>query len=236
MKLTWFGHSAFRLQFGSSVVVIDPFLSGNPRFEGDVAAATQGATHILLTHAHSDHVGDTVAIAKETGAKIVANYELCLWLSRQGVAAIDPMNTGGTTDQGDFTVTLTIAFHSSAEVDSSGNFQSLGLPNGIVVTPKGGTEPTIYHLGDTDIFSDMALIDEIYEPAVAIIPIGDRFTMGARTAALAAKRFLRHAKTVIPCHYATFPPLVQTVEPFLAEMGEERDRVVVPQIGKPFDL
>ena len=161
MKLTWFGHSAFRLEFGKSVVMIDPFLTGNPAFGGDAEAASAGATHVLLTHGHADHIGDTAAICKRTGAKLVTNYELAMWLGRQGVNAVDPMNTGGTTDQGEFTVTLTQALHSSVEVDANGVFHCLGLPNGIVVTPKDKHEPSVYHMGDTDIFSDMALIDEL---------------------------------------------------------------------------
>ena len=92
MKLTWFGHSAFRLEFGSSVVLIDPFLTGNPSFTGDRAAAIAGATHVLLTHGHSDHVGDTLSIAAETGAKVVTNYDLCMYLANKGLNSFDPMN------------------------------------------------------------------------------------------------------------------------------------------------
>ena len=97
MKITWFGHSAFRLEFGNSVVMIDPFLTGNPAFGGDAEAASAGATHVLLTHGHGDHIGDTVAICQRTGAKLVTNYDLAMHLARKGVAALDPMNTGGTT-------------------------------------------------------------------------------------------------------------------------------------------
>jgi L-ascorbate metabolism protein UlaG (beta-lactamase superfamily) len=234
MKITWFGHSAFRLEFGSAVVLIDPFLSGNPSFKGDAEAAAAGATHVLLTHGHGDHVGDTVAIAKRTGAKLVATYELCQYLGAKGVQATDPMNTGGTTDQGEFTVSLTLAFHSSSEMDQNGVLQNLGLPNGLVVTPKAKGEPVVYHMGDTDIFSDMALIAEIYDPAVVMVPMGDRFTMGPKTAALAVRRFLPSAKMVLPCHYATFPPLVQSADPFLKEMGDQASRVRVPKLGEPF--
>ncbi|UFN48412.1 metal-dependent hydrolase [Roseomonas sp. OT10] len=234
MRITWFGHSAYRLEFGRSVVLIDPFLSGNGTFRGDAEAATAGATHILLTHGHGDHVGDTVAIARRTGAKLVATFELCQFLGAKGVAATDPMNTGGTTDQGEFSVSLTIAFHSSSEMDANGVLQTLGLPNGLVVTPKDKAEPVVYHMGDTDIFSDMALIAELYDPAVVMVPIGDRFTMGPRSAALAVRRFLPKARTILPCHYATFPPLLQSPEPFLREMGEQAGRVRVPAIGEAF--
>jgi L-ascorbate metabolism protein UlaG (beta-lactamase superfamily) len=226
MKITWLGHSAFRLEIGSSIVLIDPFLHGNPTFQGSGLswdAAVEGATHVVVTHGHGDHVGDTVAIAKKTGAKVVTNYDLCMWLARQGVTAFDPMNTGGTTDQGDFTVTLVRADHSAALVEQDVGFP-LGSANGVVLKPRSG--PTLLHMGDTDIFSDMALINELWRPDIGIVPIGDRFTMGARTAALACRRFFQF-RSVIPCHYGTFPIIAPDAEAFRAEMAGET--VVVPK-------
>jgi L-ascorbate metabolism protein UlaG (beta-lactamase superfamily) len=198
MKLTWFGHSAYRLEFGSSVVMIDPFLTGNPVFKGDPVAASAGATHVLVTHGHADHVGDALAICQRTG---------------------------------EFSVTLTIAFHSSASMDENGITHDLGLPHGLVVTPKLAGEPTIYHLGDTEIFSDMALIDELHKPDVAIVPVGDRFTMDGRRGALAVQRFLPSVKTAIPCHFGTFGLLAPTPDAFLAGMQGASAKVLVPQIG-----
>jgi L-ascorbate metabolism protein UlaG (beta-lactamase superfamily) len=231
MRLTWFGHSAYRLEFGDAVVMIDPFLTGNPSFKGDPVAASAGATHVLLTHGHSDHVGDALAIHQRTGAKVVANYEICMWLARQGLTAMDPMNTGGTTGQGSFSVTLTVAFHSSSVMDENGVTQDLGLPGGIVVTPKDAAEPTVYHMGDTEIFADMALIGELHQPGVAIVPVGDRFTMDGRRGALAVKRFLPSVKTAIPCHWGTFPMLAATPEVFLSAMKDASAKVVVPEVG-----
>jgi L-ascorbate metabolism protein UlaG (beta-lactamase superfamily) len=236
MDITWFGHSAFRLRFADVNVLIDPFLTGNGSFKGDIAAETAGTTHILLTHGHSDHVGDTLAIAERTGAKVVTNFEICMYLGKRGLKAFDPMNTGGATDQGAFTVTLTQALHSSSVMDENGVQQDLGLPNGIVVTPKDHGEPTVYHMGDTDIFSDMGLIAALHQPKVVMVPIGDRFTMGARSAAMAVMRFVPHASTVIPCHYATFPMLVPNADAFMAEMGEDGGRVKVAVPGVPFTV
>ena len=231
MKLTWFGHSAYRLEFGSSVVMIDPFLTGNPVFKGDPVAASAGATHVLVTHGHADHVGDALAICQRNGAKLVANYEICMWLAKKGLTAMDPMNSGGTTDQGEFSVTLTIAFHSSASMDENGITHDLGLPHGLVVTPKLAGEPTIYHMGDTELFSDMALIDELHKPDVAIVPVGDRFTMDGRRGALAVRRFLPSVKTAIPCHFGTFGLLAATPDAFLAGMQGASAKVLVPANG-----
>lgn len=227
MKITWFGHSAFRLDFADKIVLIDPFLSGNPSFEGDVAQATAGATHILVTHGHGDHVGDTLAVAKQTGALVVSNYDLLMWLASQGLENFSPMNTGGTVDVGGFTVSMVRADHSAGMVEGGVGFP-LGSANGLIVKAPG--EPTVYALGDTDIFSDMALIAEIHQPQVGLVPIGDRFTMGARTAALACRRFLKF-KTVIPCHYATFGLLDGSADAFVKEMEGSGTTVVVPEKG-----
>jgi len=229
MQITWYGHSAFRLDFGKAAVLIDPFFTDNPAFASDKAAAIEGVTHIVLTHGHFDHVGDTRDIAKATGAPVITNYDLCMWLAAKGVEKFDPMNTGGTTDQGGFTVTLVRADHSSGTI-KDGMPIYLGNPCGVIIKAPG--EPIVYHMGDTDIFSDMALIDEIHAPKVAMVPIGDRFTMSPATAALAVKRFLK-LDAVIPCHYGTFPIIEPTADKFVAAMQGHATKVIVPEKGKP---
>lgn len=225
MQITWYGHSAFRLDFAGKAVLIDPFFTGNPAFVSDKAAAVRGVTHIVLTHGHGDHVGDTLDIAAATGATVIANYDLCMWLAAKGLKNFDPMNTGGTTDQGGFSVTLVRADHSSGDI-ADGMPIYLGNPCGAII--KAGGEPTVYHLGDTDIFSDMALIAEIHQPKIAMVPIGDRFTMSPKTAALAVKRFLK-VDTVIPCHYGSFPIIEPNADAFLAEMKGHATAVLVPE-------
>jgi L-ascorbate metabolism protein UlaG (beta-lactamase superfamily) len=232
MQITWYGHSAFRLDFGGTAVLIDPFFSGNPAFVSDKAAAIKGVTQVVLTHGHADHVGDTLDIAKSNGATVTGDYDLLMWLAGKGLEKLNPMNTGGTTDLGAFSVSLVRADHSSGDIQNNASVY-LGNPHGVIITANG--EPTVWHLGDTDIFSDMALISEIYQPKVAMVPIGDRFTMGPRTAALAAKRFL-NVGTAIPCHYGSFPIIDQTADKFVAEMKGDKTKVIVPEKGKAFSV
>lgn len=234
MKITWLGHSAFRLDIAKASILIDPFFSGNPGFGGlDAKEAAAGITHILLTHGHGDHVGDTIALAGETGATVLANADLASWLGSKGVSKIEMGNTGGTIGFGGFTVTFTNALHSSAQITEDGVSHALGNANGLML--HFDDEPTLFHMGDTDIFSDMGLINELHQPEIGLVPIGDRFTMGGAVAALACQRFFSF-QTAIPCHYGSFGIIDQTPEKFVAGMEGGKTKVETPKAGVSLSL
>jgi L-ascorbate metabolism protein UlaG (beta-lactamase superfamily) len=201
ITLTFLGHAAFLLDDGSRAVAIDPFLTGNP-----VAAKKAEEIRcqaVVVTHGHADHLGDTVAIAKANRATAYAAYEITEYLQSQGVK-VEPANPGGKVDTEFGWIAFTQAFHSSSY---EGRY--LGMACGAVVH-LGGV--TVYHCGDTGIFGDMKLIGEIYRPDIALIPIGDRFTMGPELASRAAE--LIAPKVAIPMHYKTWPLLVKDASSF----------------------
>lgn len=223
MRITWLGHSCFRIETGRSVVLMDPFLKGNPTFEASGvkwAKAVDGVTHVILTHGHDDHMGDAAEICRTRGATLFAVFELAMHIAGQGAKKIEPMNTGGTVKAHDFSVTMVDAKHSSS---SHGVY--LGNPCGVVVKANEGK--TVLHMGDTEIFPGMGLINEIHRPNIGFVPIGDRFTMGARTAAMACRKYFNF-ETVFPCHYGTFPIIDQTADAFVAEMAGQDVRVPKP--------
>lgn len=230
MKITWLGHAAFRLETAKANILIDPFFTGNPSFSGlDAKDAAAGITHILLTHGHGDHVGDTIALAKQTGATVLANADLASWLGAKGVERIEMGNTGGTVAFDGFTVTFTNALHSSAQITEDGVSHALGNANGLML--HFDDEPSLLHMGDTDIFSDMGLINELHQPEIGIVPIGDRFTMGGAVAALACQRFFKF-NTALPCHYGSFGIIDQTPEKFVAGMDGAKTKVQTPRPGQ----
>ena len=226
-QLTWLGHAAFRLDSsGGKRVYVDPFLTGNPKCP-EAEQRPQRVDLIAVTHGHGDHVGDTVELAKQFQAPVVALVELRHWLTGQGVAenpAHGP-NKGGTVHVDGISITLTDANHSSSISDTY-----TGEPTGLVVTLEDGY--ALYFAGDTNVFGDMALIRRIYEPDIAVLPIGDHFTMGPREAAVALE--LLGVKRCVPCHYGTFPILVGTPEELRAlAPGVE---VIAPQPGETVEL
>ncbi len=201
--LTWLGHSAFRLDSASGKrIYIDPFLNGNPKCPED-EVAPERVDIIAITHAHGDHVGDTVELAKQHGATVVAPVELADWLQiKHELKNVRDPNKGGTVEVDGVKFTLTNAHHSS----SNDNLEYMGEPCGIVVTTEDGKK--VYFAGDTCVFGDMQLIGRLYSPDVAVLPIGDHYTMGPKEASLAVE--LLGVKRVVPCHWGTFPALTGT--------------------------
>ena len=202
LAITWLGHSSFRLRTpGGKEVLFDPWYTGNPSFPA--SARPKSADLILISHGHSDHITDAAAMAKETGATVVGIWEITAWLGSSGIKNVEPMNKGGTIDVKGLRITMTDARHSSsAEKDLT----YLGEAAGFIVKLENGQ--TIYFAGDTALFGDMKLIGELYRPDIAFLPIGDRFTMGPDTAAMAATWL--GVKQVVPMHYGTFPLLTGT--------------------------
>jgi L-ascorbate metabolism protein UlaG (beta-lactamase superfamily) len=227
MKVSYHGHSVVKIEVKDKVILIDPFLTGNPTT--DLRAADVKVDVILLTHGHNDHVGDTVALAKENNALVVAPFELATFLGWKGVK-VHPMHIGGahTFDFG--TVKLTQAFHGSSYTDEeTKTITYTGMPAGILVTAEG---KTVYHAGDTALFSDMKLIGSHHEIDVAFLPIGDNFTMGPDDAALAAEWL--QAKVTVPMHYNTFPVIEQDPHAFVQRLPKDKGRVLT--VGEAIEL
>jgi L-ascorbate metabolism protein UlaG (beta-lactamase superfamily) len=235
MKITYHGHSAFRIETGKSVILVDPFFTGNPAATSTWQQASRGCTHLLLTHGHGDHVGDALAILKATGAVLVSNFEICSWLNAKGVENYSPGNHGGRIAFEDFDVIFTNAWHSSSDI-VAGTPVYLGNPSGFVIEPKGGQGKTLYIAGDTGLSMDMKLINDLYRPSIGILPIGDRFTMGGDQAAHACRNFFDFS-TVIPCHYASCKGFVEAdASKFLKAMGPDAGKVRVMSSGETVEV
>jgi L-ascorbate metabolism protein UlaG (beta-lactamase superfamily) len=226
--LTWLGHAAFRIDSpGGKRVYVDPFLTGNPKCP-DSEKEPERVDAIFITHGHDDHVGDAVALAKKHACPVVAQVELRHWLARQGLSEdmTEAPNKGGTTEAAGIKVTLTNAFHSSSTEDGS----YAGEPCGLVLELENGFK--VYFAGDTCVFGDMQLIARIYEPDLAVLPIGDHFTMGPREAAAALE--LLAVKRCVPSHYGTFPILTGTPEK-LRELAPGVE-ILAPEPGGTVEL
>jgi len=227
--LQWLGHSGFKITTATHTILIDPFLSGNPLAPFGWEEAAVGCTHILLTHGHADHVGDTAAIAAKTGATVVGMVELVQWLEAEyGLQHTEMANLGGSVPLGaNHRVKLVPAWHSTGAGELA---RYTGTACGLVVETPGGT---IYHAGDTCLFSDIGLIDAINKPDVALLPVGGRFTMDGEAAAYAAREFL-NAQAYIPMHYGTFPLLAPDASGF--EAAAEGLPVVVLNPGQSWSI
>ncbi len=208
MKITWLGHASFRIEIGGQVLLVDPWLEGNPLFPDERRGeAIQGATHILLTHGHFDHASEVPALSAELNAPVVGIFDLMSWWeSKHGIEVVG-FNKGGTVDLGGVKVTMVNAVHSSSMGGEDGPIYA-GAEAGYMISAEGHT---IYLSGDTDIMADMAWMGELHKPDIGILCAGGQFTMDMERAAFAAKRFFDF-KTVIPGHYRTFPLLAQSAQ------------------------
>jgi L-ascorbate metabolism protein UlaG (beta-lactamase superfamily) len=220
MKITYHGHSVVQIQTNGKSILIDPFINGNQLTDLKVEEVRPDV--IILSHGHNDHVGDTVELAKKNNALVVANDELSTYLGWQGVTT-HSMHIGGAYQFEFGKIKLTQAFHGSSYTTENNEIIYCGEPAGILFMNEG---KTIYHAGDTALFSDMKLIGERHPIDVAFLPIGDNFTMGPEDAAYAAR--LLNAKTVVPIHFNTFPPIKQDPFKFIEMLEDKNGRVLQP--------
>lgn len=210
-KLTYLGHDAFLIETSSHKLVIDPFITGNPL--ADMSADAVEADYVLITHGHGDHLGDGLEIAERCKATLISTFELAGYAQRQGIKA-HPMHIGGGHDFDFGRVKLTIAHHGNS-IDTENGPLSLGPPCGLLITADN---KTLYHAGDTGLFLDMKLIGEMNSIDVALLPIGDNYTMGIEDAVRAAE-FLQ-AGLAIPMHYNTFDAIQQDPSDFVSRVSE----------------
>lgn len=230
MKIIWLGHAGFRIEIGGQILLIDPWLSGNPSFpEERREEAIAGATHILITHGHGDHTSDALGIARQTGATLVGIADLMGYWGSKGEVDTIGFNKGGTVRLGDVAVTMVNATHSSALEGKDGPVYA-GHEAGYMIAAEGHV---IYLSGDTDVMADMALFQDLHAPDIGILACGGHFTMDMRRAAYAASKFFDF-KTVIPCHYKTFPLLEQSAQPLIDALPDAE--VIEPEVMTPIEI
>jgi L-ascorbate metabolism protein UlaG (beta-lactamase superfamily) len=223
MDIRFLGQACFELTEGDTRVLIDPFLTGNPK--AAVAADEVNPTHIFLTHGHADHFGDLVDIAKRTDAQVVAIVEIANELGQAGLENVSDPNMGGTVEFDDVWVRMVPAWHTSTTPNGT-----VSIPAGLVI---GLGNKVVYHLGDTCLFSDLKLVGERDSVDVALIPIGGHYTMDRHDAVKAAQ--LVGASTVIPCHYNTFPPIEADAAAYKADVeSQTSSRVEILEPGETF--
>lgn len=218
MKVSYHGHSVVKIQTDKHTIVIDPFINGNG--QTDLKVEDLKVDVILLTHGHNDHVGDTIQLAKQNNALVVAPFELATYLGWKGLN-VHPMHIGGSHNFDFGTVKLTQAFHGSSYEEEDQKIIYTGMPAGILFKKDG---KTVYHAGDTGLYSDMKLLGEFEDIDLAFLPIGDNFTMGPEDAAIAAKWI--KAKTVVPMHYNTFPVIEQDPKDFVSRLTGKTGKVM----------
>lgn len=231
MKITWLGHSGFRIEIEDAVILLDPWLTGNPMFPADRRdEAIAGATHVLLTHGHGDHTGDSLAIARAADIPVVGIYDLVSWwAAKEGIATVG-FNKGGTVTLGGARVTMVNATHSSSVAGPDGAPVYAGHESGYMIAGEGHT---IYVSGDTDVMADMKVFADLHAPDIGILCAGGHFTMDMARAAYAAKTFFDF-RTIIPCHYRTFPLLEQSAGKLAAALpGVD---VIEPQVLDPITI
>ena len=230
MKITWLGHSGFKIELADQIFLIDPWVYENPVFpEEKIDEALSGATHCLLSHAHSDHAKDAIKIAEARGITLVGIYDFMSYIEKTTSVQCIGFNRGGTISIGGLEITMVSASHSSSfELDGKTYYG--GSEAGFMIN---GENRSIYFSGDTDIMADMAWFNELHSPEIGLLSAGGHFTMDMKRAAFAAKKFFKF-KTVIPCHFKTFPILEQSATDLIKQLPNVR--VIEPEVLRTINL